>query len=721
MTITFRCPACNNQFRIDEQMRGQKVRCPNTKCQSVVLIPNSDSASQPASVKQVKPTRSRSESNNISSATPLPAMTPGALASQLSKQHLLMGVLVLFVLGCAVTVSVFLARADSSSDPFSDLVSKTVPPNQLPTEAENEAARADEQAQEQRHDLEERERKEKLAADEAKNKKASEEKLAANQQAERLRQEAKEAQAKAAREAAMRADGAFPLIATDPRWQDNHGQWLFELPPPDENSIAVSLPLRTQGREVELSLCDAADSLFQDCPTKLELLRSSDAKETWLVVATQAGTRVELGEYTLETMAAGEPIPEALDHQLSFRWRREAAREILAAELLRWWPLQISVGDRSAVLLQRAAYVSEVPLKWESIVNSQKIIFPRSPEMQAIDGTPNALLTFCIEIQQPDTVPQTLCLDLGNRDVEQGKQAPVETAAECSTNFPLALPWTFQDTVPEVHESPLGIGTLNIQVSRTLQTGLVIHPKLELKLRLPGNRHLETFPNAETLDAFQTLAREPEQIRNLTSTVAIRNIAMQMIQQTRDEHEFWHQQPLRSIARKSSFDPVFMDRAKASIRAMKQIIRNAERAVNVARAKVVDQQRQMATLVARAEAGGGALFARMLDSAQNGLAELQQELSHAETRLVAVRRLGPDIESYCEDLSELIDLFTEQHETLMQDYDAIEIRVNELLNASQSGHFRLRGEMSAVIEIPAAENGPSIRIHFVESSSHAVQ
>lgn len=707
-------------------MRGQKVRCPGPQCRSTVLIPNSDSAARRVPGKPVKQQQTHSESNDLSSATRLPAMTSGATTRQFSKPHLLVGVLVLFILGLAVTVAAFMVRADKSSDPFADLVNKTVPQNQLPTEAENEATQAGEQAEKQRRDLEERDREQKMAADEAEKMKASEEKMAAErlaaaQQAERLREEAMEAQAKAAREVATRVDGPFSFIETDPRWHDRHGQWLFELPPPEENSISVSLPLRTQGRILELSLCDAAGSLYEDCLTKLELVRSPDAEGTWLVVATQTGTKVELGEYTLKAIAPEEPNPEAADHQLSFRWRRDAAREILAAELLRWWPLQISVGDRSAVLLQRSTYVSDVPLKWESFVNSQKIVFPRSPEIQAIEQTPDSMLSFCIEIRQIDVVPQTFCMDLGPAEVEQDDPEPVDTAAFSITNFPLRLPVEFQETAPDLQESPLGFATLQLQATRTPKHGLTVQPKLELALRLPGERHLETFPSAETHQAFIVVAREPEQIRNLGSSTSLRNIAKEMIQTTRDSHEFWHRQPLRTIAKKSSFEPAFMDRARASMKTTQQVVRTAERDANAARAAVVGQQRKMAVIAAQIEAGGGVGLARTLDAAEDALVQLQAKMRQAETRLEAVKRLEPDIDEYCVELKQLIDEFTEQHASLLQDYDAISLKVEELLAASNSGVFQLRSEMSAVIPIPQAENGPTLRIRFIEASSHSVE
>ena len=126
----------------------------------------------------------------------------------------------------------------------------------------------------------------------------------------------------------------------------------------------------------------------------------------------------------------------------------------------------------------------------------------------------------------------------------------------------------------------------------------------------------------------------------------------------------------------------------------------------------------MAILAERMNQSGGAGFATMMEIAENGLAQLQQQSSQAEARLEAARRLGPAIERYCEDLSELIGELAVQHASLMQDYDAIRLQVEELLNASKAGEFMVRGEMSALVQIPQTENGPTIRLYFIETTSN---
>ncbi len=702
-------------------MRGRKVQCPNSKCQSTVLIPSTDASSGTAADHGGRFIQSTGESNADLSDSPLPATDPNYTGLIFSKPLVVAGIAILFVLITA-TGSLLMLGNRNAADPFSDLVSKTVPLDLPPAQAEEEAAHAREQVQKDSRDQKERERQEQLAAEEAMKKKGSdsklaEAKLAAQQEAERIRQEAMDAQAKAAREAASNEDGPFSFIKADLRCHDRHGQWLFELPPPGADVSSEPLPLRTHGEDVKLSLCEAAVPLFAACPFQLELQRSPSNTEKWLVVASREGTQVELGEYTLKALGSAEPDAPMPDHQLSFRWRREAAREISAAELLRWWPLQISVGDRSAVLLQRSTYLSEVPLKWESLVNCQKTVFPRSSELQAIELTPNSLLSFCLEIQQANVPPQSLCLDLVDGDVEPENQELVETAAACSKSFSLTLPLKFQETVLDVLESPLGFGTLKLQVSRTPEDGLVVQPKLELVLRLPGKEHLESFPDAAVLAEFTAITKDPERIRNLPSSDGIRNVATQMTQRTRDDPTFWHKQPLRAMGRKASFEPAFMNRAQGSIKFLKQFIRKAEGDVNLARIAVAQQERQMAPLIARRNLGDGAGVARMLDLFENGLAQQRQRLSQAETRLGIVRQFTPDIEQYCLDLSELIVEFTRQHESLIQDYDAIDVQLDELLNASKAGYFKVRGEMMTTIQTPQAENGPSIRIYFVEASS----
>jgi hypothetical protein len=716
MSVTFRCPGCQTRFRIDERMRGKKVQCPNSKCQNTVLIPAADATRQTAASNSGRFTQPSDDSSSDLQDNPLPATDPDNTGLSFSKPLVLAGIAILFVLVTA-TGSLFLLRDRNAADPFSDLVSKTVPQDQPPTQAEKEAAGAREQAEKDSRDQEERERQETLAAEEAMKKAESDSKLAdakmaAEQEAERIRQEATDAQAKAAREAAISEEGPFSFIKADPQWHDSHGQWLFELPPPTEDVSSEPLPLLTNGEDVELCFCESAVPLFAACPYQLTLQRSPAATNTWLAVAVYQGTQVELGEYTLEAVESAAPDAAMPDHHLRFRWRREAAREVSIAELLLWWPLQISVGDRTAVLLQRSAYVPERPLEWESIVDSQKILFPRSTGMRAIEQAQSSLLSFCLEIRQTEVAPQTLCLSLANAEMEDQDQDAAEIVPECVAHFPLTLPLKLQDTLPDVAQSPLGFGTLVLQVSHSPEAGLVILPKLELTLRLPGKEHLGTFPSPEVLQEFTLISREPQRIGRRFSANGILQVGRQRTEQTREDPAFWHRQPLRALGKKSSFELLFIERAEHSIKFLKGIIRTAEGDVNAARIAVAAQVRQVEALRSRG---------RFLGAAEESLSRRQQTLNQAETILSAARQLGPAIGNYCIDMERLIKEFTSQHESLMQDLDAINQQVDQLLKASLTQQFQLRAEMTALLKIPQADNGPSIRVYFIEASSKVAE
>ena len=80
--------------------------------------------------------------------------------------------------------------------------------------------------------------------------------------------------------------------------------------------------------------------------------------------------------------------------------------------------------------------------------------------MRAIEQAQSSLLSFCLEIQQTEVAPQTLCLSLANAEMEDQDQDAAEIVPECVAHFPLALPLKLQDTVPDVAQSPLGFGTL---------------------------------------------------------------------------------------------------------------------------------------------------------------------------------------------------------------------------------------------------------------------
>ena len=145
---------------------------------------------------------------------------------------------------------------------------------------------------------------------------------------------------------------------------------------------------------------------------------------------------------------------------------------------------------------------------------------------------------------------------------------------------------------------------------------------------------------------------------------------------------------------------------------MKGIIRTAEGDVNAAKIAVAAQVRQVEALRSRG---------RFLGAAEESLSRRQQTLNQAETILSAARLLGPAIGNYCIDMERLIEEFTSQHESLMQDLDAINQQVDELLKASLTQQFQLRAEMTALLKIPQADNGPSISVYFIEASSKVAE
>ena len=149
MTITFRCPNCDKQFRIDAELEGKKIRCPNVQCRSTVLIPAPISSGHPAPIRREELGETRGESSGYSTAD-LPSATsqPGAVF-RVQKLPLLLAGLSVMVLCLAAIASAFLWTANDQDDPFSDLVNKAKSQSEPTEEQRRETPDAHEEVKEQ--------------------------------------------------------------------------------------------------------------------------------------------------------------------------------------------------------------------------------------------------------------------------------------------------------------------------------------------------------------------------------------------------------------------------------------------------------------------------------------------------------------------------------------------------------------------------------------------
>ncbi len=626
-----------------------------------------------------------------------------------------------------VTGTLIFVRSGESNDPFADLVNKTVPQDERQKAAEREVQRAKEQAEKEQRDLEERERVAKLEAEEAARKKTRDEtmdatKLAADQQAERLRHEAIATQAKAAREAALKESGPFAFIKGDPNLKDATGQWLFSLPKPGQLYAGAWPQLRVNGESVRLTLCNGAAPFFSASGYRLELNQNSMNLHEWVVKASQPGNEIQIARYALKDLSRDpEKLTEA-DFEINFEWLPDAARETMASELLRWWPIEIQIGDRKAVLLQREAEVPESrdgQPTWKSLVNSERIPIINTNAIKAVQFDKASFAKFAIEIAQSDHPIQKVEVSIlpESPDAESESQDGL-TALERSENaetrkndgtvtkyFHIMPPIALIDSVPEVTESLLGFGKLSLTVSQAPQTGLTIHPRIDLFLRLPRTDLLDKLPDISTNSGLKAMDKDPSNFSQWNPTLA--EGAIINLQNTRteirNETENWHTQRMKTIPKKESFQSdTFFKLSRKAIESISGVIPACQKEVLVAELAFNRLNANRAVLQGVA---GGQL---QLDNAS-------QKLTQAKNRLQDAKKFEPLIHTFTVAMGKMSQEMKDTNTLLLTDYLAIAEKVDACLGAVEQVHVRctLLGEVIT----EGCDNGAQVVIRFLETSS----
>jgi len=586
----------------------------------------------------------------------------------------------MFVIG---TGALIFLRPRGGNDPFADLVSKTVPQDQPPTEAEQEAARAREQAEKDSRDQKERERQEQLAADEAAKKKAAEEKLAetklaAQQQDERIRQEAMDVQAKATLEAAFEKAGPFVAVKTDRKFQDRHEQWLFELPSPsDEGSSADNhrpLPIRLDGKEVELALCsDGADKLFAAFPGKLKLGKCSSEPNCWVATTQNGDETIKLAEYKLiksELPSGGDGAP---DSELRFRWLKESARELGTAEQLRWMPLKIGVGQRVGIFLQRRAFTPEnSQLNWNSIAQSQQIEFPKGEELKHLHISGRPEIAFEVTIDQGSVKRQTLTLSMSRDGAGHGQAnasgLPRRTTDHiCEMYYLLDRPLAFIKEMPSYAPDLVGFGKLEMRIYRTEQGAITFKPQMDIVLHIPSPEFVRDSVGPGTLRALRDVQERPALLEAFDADQTENEIIRLKRDFTavNEDISSWHKQGWHSLLKREMYDKSpFIDLKSDAITKLRPLIEKYPKEDK----DVVDSENKKRNSV------------------------------HAF--IPKMELLGSELRS--------------QIEKVLTMYDKAALKVNDLI-----GHDKdivVAWEMFCGISAPEAENGPSIKLIFIEST-----
>lgn len=679
-------------------------------------IPIKDAVAEVA-IPKPKPSLSPPETQDKPQHKPQPPRDVPPPVRENSRRGLWIGLTAAVVL-ITVTGILIVQQSGKKHDPFAELVSQNVPKDKLPTEAEKEAQRQREQLEQELRDREEREREEKLAADEAAKNKASEEKMAADklareQETKRRDMEAKDAQAKAARDAKMQDDGPFVIIKND--FKDERGQLLFKLPRPGDTYTEDKWPqIRSEDNRIILSLCEAASPLFSACPYTLNIKRDETIPNAWIVEAAQTNTVIQIARYKLITPPRGVESNGQLDTELQFEWLRDATRETGASELLRWWPLEISVSNRTAVLLQRSP---EVPLTvagrptWHGLVQSKPIDLIRTPAIDAVPFHRAPGIDFSLELAQKETPTQLMTVKVTSDETAetQSQDADEPESEKYKRYFQLSVPLKLEQDTPTAAKTPLGFGEIQLSVSQGQSNGLRINPQVDMTLRLPSKEFTADLPDIKVNDFLNQIIETPiaiQQFNPMLKEAAIEASDKNFDIFNRDVSR-WHQQklqPLPSLAefRKAAF-------VKLKDRAIKSIKDSIGK--STARFKRASDSHRAITPQMRAAAVS---FPKQ--QAAIASADLEFKAADAEMSFVA-KELEPKASAFVDAMGIMERNVQDSMGKLVTEQQHAAISIQLDMFDPKKADISIRCTLSGTVRTPGSENGDSLRIYFVESVS----
>lgn len=138
MAASFRCPKCGTAFRVDDNMLGKAVICPNQVCRQKSILPKSSPDDSPKAVTKVqRSTRARYSSRKPAAAvqgeSTLPVMPTGDDRLKISHQKLML---------VAAGVAAFMFLAIVGLLVFQDLsASRVASSDQVPSDPDKNASR----------------------------------------------------------------------------------------------------------------------------------------------------------------------------------------------------------------------------------------------------------------------------------------------------------------------------------------------------------------------------------------------------------------------------------------------------------------------------------------------------------------------------------------------------------------------------------------------------
>ena len=619
----------------------------------------------------------------------------------------------MFVIG---TGSLFLLRDRNVADPFSDLVSKTVPQDQPPTQAEEDTARAREQEQKDSRDKKERELQEKLDAVEAAKKKAADDKMATDQQSEIARQAEMEALDKANREtkAALEIARPFAFIENDPTLRDAYSQWLFDIPRVTRDSHRQDpIPgprLSTNGKPVILSWPKAAGVLFSECPYDIVIAENPNKPNEWIASAVTPTNTLDLATYTLEPLSTeGQPVGAA-DMQLYFRWKDNAERDIEAAELLRWWPLQITVSDRTAVLLQRTAetpQTNESKPTWKTIVASTEIHLTRNAAVDVVPLDLSPAVELKLELCQDNGMLGEMTTKISSATSPDSPESEAVVPKAAVAYFQLAQPMRLLLKRPSPEETPLGFGELSLSASKSKEYGIKLHPRVNLTLRLPSAPFLADLPDIKINDYLKQIIENPDAIQRFDATLT--DAAIEALTKNADifnrDFSRWHSQRIKALPPVAHFHKLqFVDLIDRATKSVDTNISQAKKRLNLA----VAATNQITPLMRQA--------AISFPQNQAAILNADNELKLANARMdFVVKEFASKLPLFTEAMRRMRGELGKAVTALVPHHSDISVQVNAV--EPKNCNIQVRCTISGQFATPGCDSGESIRVYFVESTS----
>lgn len=637
--------------------------------------------------------------------------------------------------GTAIAIAL---NAGSDPDKFSRIGfgsknndSETIDPSveALRRKRDEERAAAEEK-EKVRLALEEAERAAKLEADRLAQQKANDAAMAQS------RNEAERKKAAEDRLNALKLEGPFTFIKasvaeTDGIWHDEFGQWMFELPRPTAGARAEHpLPLRTLGADFTLRMFEGAKSVLSGPAIEIEIQKDANSLDTWNLNSKQGSLVSHLGTYRIERIDSNGDAAAA-DIKLHFEWAQEAQRESLASELARWWPIVITVGSEEATLLQRRAetptVADQIPT-WRHLIEKRPFAILNSDALEAINLSTCQNLRCMLQISEMATQPET---KLVPQVVELRTTLPLEPEQqeqELQSErrfFPLSRPIRLQENRPAIDKidpTHPGYGELVLTLRRTDQT-LELIPELTTTVRLPNLSFLQQLPSIRLKQRLVDLKKDPTQFPRIAGSKAneswpeMKRSHEEAVQELRDtmavfSHDFehWHRQPLAPLESRKKFTSPFEDIAEDAVRKIKGVLPSLKKevaAANSALQRYESRKDPLGQTHPDTLAGTYAANSGRLRDAANAADKAYRQAATYESAISEFQIL----------LKELVAATEDSIETAMQDYDKINVTLDDWHRASEAGAFNVEFMIATEsIPTPGAQNGEGIVLYFVKTN-----